>query len=100
MNQALKTTYCITAVCQAHGEQENMLSFALKKTPCFSYTIAVHRKNSMAQDLPREHAEKTETCLFTVERLSKEEDQIKKIVKLLGGKPCQKQPTVSDEHST
>ena len=93
--------YYSTAACLAHREQDNKLSTALKRAPCFLDVIAVHRKNSVAQDPPREHAEKTETCLFTAERMSEEEDQIKNVsVKLLGRKLCQKQPTVSEEHST
>ena len=93
--------YCSTAACQAHREQDNKQSTALKRALGFLDAIAIHRKNSVAQDLPREHAEKTETCLFTAERMPEEEDQIKNVfVKLLGGKLCQKQPTVSKEHST
>lgn len=70
--------YYSTAVCQAHREQDNKLSTALKRASCFPDAIAVHRKNSVAQDPPREHAEKTETFLFTKERMPEEEDQIKK----------------------
>lgn len=93
--------YYSTAACQAHREQENKLSTTLKRAPCFLDAIAVHRKNSVAQDPPREHAEKTETCLFTAERMPEEEEQIKNVfVKLLGEKLCQKQPTVCKEHST
>ena len=93
--------YYSTAACLAHREQDNELSTALKRAPCFLDAIAIHRKNLAAQDPPREHAEKTETCLFTAERMSEEEDQIKNVsVKLLGRKLCQKQPTVSEEHST
>jgi hypothetical protein len=101
MSQTLNGTYLSTAACQAHGDRKISCSLPWKKALCFSYSIATHRKNSTAQDLPREHAEKTETCLFTVERMPKEEDQTKKIfVKVLGGKSCQKQPTASDQHGT
>ena len=70
--------YYSTAACLAHREQDNKLSTVLKRAPCFLDAIVIHRKNSVAQDPPREHAEKTETCLFTAERMSEEEDQIKK----------------------